>query len=388
MNIINVKNLSKEFVLPHSSAKSLKELIIHPTLIKKGRGEEVQKALDNISFEVKEGDFFGIVGKNGSGKSTLLKILAGVYLPSNGTINVKGSLTPFIELGVGFNAELSGRDNVYLNGALLGFSRKQMNEKYDEIVEFAELEKFMDQKLKNYSSGMQVRLAFSIAIQAKSDILLLDEVLAVGDAAFQQKCYSYFEELKKSNTTVVFVSHDMDTVRRFCDRAIYIKEGSLIEQGDVNKIVTTYTKENIENSNKTLDQSDKLKLLNDYHVKGKVSTNVNNKVALTIEYNCAAKDKEPVFIGISISKDNLSVAEITTENELNISRSGKFTYSIDKNMFNSGVYSISGGVFIKKDRKLVAAFNERKTFVVENDSLGRGGPLKLPSGWKQRAVTK
>lgn len=185
---IAVSGVAKSFRLPHNRQNTLKGSLVN--LI--GRGDrtfETQEVLRNVSFEIKKGEFFGIVGRNGSGKSTLLKMLAGIYTPTRGTITVNGSLTPFIELGVGFNPELTGRENVYLNGALLGFNNQEMDGMYGDIVRFAELERFMDQKLKNYSSGMQVRLAFSIAIRAQSDILLLDEVLAVGDAAFQQKCF-------------------------------------------------------------------------------------------------------------------------------------------------------------------------------------------------------
>src|SRR3990167_5954702 len=215
---IKVEKLSKIFKLPREKNSSIKSSIIN--FYKRKKGYELQKALNDVSFEVRKGEFFGIVGRNGSGKSTLLKLLAGIYTPTSGQVHVRGSLTPFIELGVGFNPELTGRENVFLNGALLGFSRKQMQAMYKDIVDFAELEKFMDQKLKNYSSGMKVRLAFSIAIRAHSDILLIDEVLAVGDAAFQKKCYDYFDQLKKEKKTVVFVSHSMEQVVRFCDRAI------------------------------------------------------------------------------------------------------------------------------------------------------------------------
>ena len=173
---IKVSHVSKSFKLPHEKSNSVKSIVVNPL---KKRTYERQEVLKDINFEIKKGEFFGIVGRNGSGKSTLLKLLAGIYSPDKGSIQVNGKLTPFIELGVGFNPELTGRENVFLNGALLGFNRKEMSTMYDEIVEFAELEKFMDQKLKNYSSGMQVRLAFSIAIRAKSDILILDEVLAV-----------------------------------------------------------------------------------------------------------------------------------------------------------------------------------------------------------------
>jgi ABC-2 type transport system ATP-binding protein len=193
--VIKVDSVSKTFRLPHEKNSSLKGLVLN--FYKGKRTYETQQVLKGISFEVKRGEFFGIVGRNGSGKSTLLKILAGIYFPTEGEIHISGRLTPFIELGVGFSPELTGRENVFLNGSLLGFNRKEMSSMYTDIVEFAELHRFMDQKLKNYSSGMQVRLAFSIAIRANPDILLLDEVLAVGDAAFQKKCYEYFMELKK-----------------------------------------------------------------------------------------------------------------------------------------------------------------------------------------------
>src|SRR6266568_9145482 len=240
-----VKSLHKTFRLPHEQSSGIKQLFVN--YLKRKKGYEIQHVLKDVSFEVKKGDFFGIVGRNGSGKSTLLKLLAGIYVPDEGLVQVNGSLTPFIELGVGFNQELTGYENVFLNGALLGFSKKEMLGMYDDIIEFAELEGFMDQKLKNYSSGMQVRLAFSIAIRAKTDILLLDEVLAVGDAAFQQKCYDYFEELKSQKKTVVFVSHDMSAVRRFCTRAIYIKNGDMLHDGDPAEVADMYTVDNLEN---------------------------------------------------------------------------------------------------------------------------------------------
>jgi len=236
--VIRVENVSKNFILPHERAGSVKS--IFTSLAKGLRSKETQHALKDVSFEVKKGEFFGIVGRNGSGKSTLLKILAGIYQPTEGRVGVRGKLVPFIELGVGFNPELTGRENVYLNGALLGFSKKEVAAMYDDIVKFAELERFMDQKLKNYSSGMQVRLAFSMAVRAEADILLIDEVLAVGDADFQRKCFEYFKKLKKNNKTVIFVSHDMGAVREFCDRAVLIDRSEIQAIGSTADITAKY----------------------------------------------------------------------------------------------------------------------------------------------------
>ena len=228
---LSVKNVSKSFKLPTEQASGIKQAFIN--WAKGIKGYKRQHVLSNISFNVEKGDFFGIVGRNGSGKSTLLKLISGIYVPDKGKIQVNGSLVPFIELGVGFNPELTGRENVYLNGAMLGFSVKQ-------IVKFAELGDFMDQKLKNYSSGMQVRLAFSVAIKAQGDILVLDEVLAVGDEAFQRKCYNYFAKLKKEKKTVILVTHDMESVQRFCNKAILINKGKIQLSGNASKVAQLY----------------------------------------------------------------------------------------------------------------------------------------------------
>lgn len=253
---ISVKNVSKNFILPHQKKTSLKSLF---TGVLESKGsDEIQHALQNISFDIKKGEFFGIVGRNGSGKSTLLKIISGIYQPTKGSIKTQGRLVPFIELGVGFNPELTGRENVYLNGAMLGFSKKHVDSNYDKIVEFAELERFMDQKLKNYSSGMQVRLAFACATMANADILVVDEVLAVGDADFQRKCFDYFKSLKKNNTTVVFVSHDMNAVREFCDRAVLIEKSKLVKEGTSEEIAKEYAKLFMDQSSKTDPEGNRL----------------------------------------------------------------------------------------------------------------------------------
>lgn len=234
---IEVKNLSKSFKLPTEKSSGLKQAIFNS--LKGIKGYTKQEVLKDISFKVKKGEFLGIVGRNGSGKSTLLKTLSKIYVPDCGKIKINGALVPFIELGVGFNPELTGRENIYLNGALLGFSNQEMDKMYQEIVDFAELEPFMNQKLKNYSSGMQVRLAFSIAIRAKGDILILDEVLAVGDAAFQEKCNKYFSDLK-GEQTVIIVTHDMENVKRFCDRAILLENGKIVKDGKPEVVARNY----------------------------------------------------------------------------------------------------------------------------------------------------
>lgn len=247
--VLKVDHVAKMFRLPTEQATGLKMAFLNWTKGIKGYTE--QHVLRDINFEVRQGDFFGIVGRNGSGKSTLLKIISQIYTPEHGSVTVKGKLVPFIELGVGFNPELTGRENVYLNGALLGFTRAEIDAMYDDIVEFAELEEFMDQKLKNYSSGMQVRLAFSVAIKAQGDILVLDEVLAVGDEAFQRKCDNFFAEIKKDPTkTVILVTHSMDSVKKYCNKAILIKDGEIIASGDKNDVADRYTLENLKSEHK------------------------------------------------------------------------------------------------------------------------------------------
>ena len=236
---VEVKDVKKSFYLPHHQNNSLKTAITQ-VFKKKKRGGDMLQVLDGISFTIEKGDFFGILGRNGSGKSTLLKIISDIYRPTSGSVRHRGKLVSFIELGVGFKTELTGRENVYLNGALLGFSRDEIAKMYDEIVEFAELERFMDQKLKNYSSGMRVRLAFSVAIRAHADILVLDEVLAVGDAAFKKKCNDYFKTLKDDKKTVILVTHGMKAVRDYCTKAIVIENGKILFEGDGKGATDTY----------------------------------------------------------------------------------------------------------------------------------------------------
>jgi ABC-type polysaccharide/polyol phosphate transport system ATPase subunit len=234
---LSIRGVSKTFRLPQQQYSTLKERVLHP--LRSTTYDEL-KAVRDVSLEIADGEFFGIVGRNGSGKSTLLKCIAGIYRVDEGEIVVSGRLSPFIELGVGFNPDLNARDNVIINAIMLGLSRREALRRFDDIVAFAELEEFMDLRLKNYSSGMLVRLAFATAIQVDAEILLIDEVLAVGDAAFQQKCFEEFFRLKNEGRTIVFVSHDMYSVERFCDRAMLIDHGAPVQIGEPRKIARAY----------------------------------------------------------------------------------------------------------------------------------------------------
>jgi len=238
---VSVERVSKGFRLPHQRYSTLKERALHPFA---SSDYDMLQALDDVSFDVRAGEFFGIVGRNGSGKSTMLKCLAGIYSIDSGDIAMNGRLSPFIELGVGFNPELTARDNVIINAIMLGLTRKQAQERFDDIIAFAELEDFVDLKLKNYSSGMSIRLAFSTAIQVDADVILVDEVLAVGDAAFQSKCFAEFERLKRQSRTILFVTHDMGTVERFCDRAMLLERGQVVQIGPPRPVAQQYAELN------------------------------------------------------------------------------------------------------------------------------------------------
>jgi ABC-type polysaccharide/polyol phosphate transport system ATPase subunit len=238
---LTVSGLSKTFMLPRQHYSTFKERALHP--LRSHTYDELH-AVDDVTFDIAQGEFFGIVGRNGSGKSTLLKCMAGIYKPDGGEVRIEGRLSPFIELGVGFNPDLTARDNVVINAIMLGLTRKQARERFDDIIAFAELEEFLDLKLKNYSSGMSVRLAFSVAIQVDADVLLVDEVLAVGDAAFQQKCFEQFHRLKDSGRTIVFVTHDMSAVERFCDRGMLLERGKIVSIDEPRAIARAYNELN------------------------------------------------------------------------------------------------------------------------------------------------
>lgn len=387
-----VKNLKKDFILPHSKNNSVKHVLVN---VFSRKTQSTQHVLRDISFEVQKGDFFGIVGRNGSGKSTLLKILAGVYSPTEGIADLHGSLTPFIELGVGFNPELSGRDNVFLNGALLGFTRKQMESMYNEIVEFAELERFMDQKLKNYSSGMQVRLAFSIAIKAKNEILIFDEVLAVGDEAFQRKCLDVFEKYKAEGQTVILVTHDMDTVRKFCNRALIISEGKIVEIGDPKEVANKYSelnqkqidketvRDNIKAEKKNKAKYLKVKLLNQ---KGTASQSFNRGDILRVDLSWPGLSAESIeSIGVNIFKQtgehvtgiNSRFAKLSTDWK----SAGKIAIDFTLDIAN-GSYYVLPEIF-KKEGERIDAIIKGPKFIIKDDNVQWSGIFELEHKWRE-----
>ncbi len=243
-NVIEVDNISKSFKIHHERHQTLKERLLHP----KSGTTELFSALNNVNFSIAEGETVGIVGHNGSGKSTLLKCICGVLQPSSGEIRLRGSLAALLELGAGFQGELSGRDNVYLYGAMLGFSRKMVDRIFDEVVAFSEIEQFIDTQVKFYSSGMYVRLAFAVAVSVSPDILVVDEVLAVGDERFQQKCIDRIKKFQEEGRSILLVTHNADQVRSLCDRAIVLDSGVMIADGQASEALRVFREHQLEDA--------------------------------------------------------------------------------------------------------------------------------------------
>lgn len=382
---IKVKNLQKTFVLPAEKTTSIKSAFLD--LFNKSSYKKLD-ILKNINFEVKQGDFFGIVGKNGSGKSTLLKLLAGIYSPDLGEVTVVGKLTPFIELGVGFNPELTGKENVYLNCALLGMGRKQVSEIYQEIVDFSELHDFMDQKLKNYSSGMQVRLAFSIAVQSKNDIFLFDEVLAVGDISFQRKCYEKFEEYKKNKKTIILVTHDMNNIRRFCNKAILINQGKIIQAGDANSIAMGYDKLNqayIENNtDSSLTENNDIKIYLESD-KGKPLNNLatGDRAHIKVIWHNKAKVSN---VGVAIIREDGEIIygknTFKEKNKFYI-KEKEIIFEVKLNI-GPGKYHLVCGLFGEESHDVIDFMQNGPEFVVDKKvNADWEGAVKLEGKWKK-----
>jgi len=349
---ISVKGVSKTFKIPHEKVSSIRGAV---TGIFRDKSYEEFKALDDVSFEVKKGEFFGIIGRNGSGKSTLLKVLAGIYQADKGSVKVNGMISPFLELGIGFNPELSGRDNVYLNATVLGMTQKQIDEKFESIIAFSELERFIDQKLKNYSSGMQVRLAFSVSIHANRDILLMDEVLAVGDMNFQQKCLNEFNRYRNLGKTIILVTHDMKSVMEYCDRALLLQNGKVIRIGNPQAVSNEYLNQNTLNL-----KNESYEIIVDGQRVGKnigfiqkvFFTNKDKKITnsfitaesmhIVIEYKTHPIIKD-LCLGVSIYPASKKENIFSFEQKLS-KRDGIVSLDLEKLNLNSGKYFISVGL--------------------------------------------
>lgn len=382
--IVVINNLTKSFKIPLEASSGIKQKLIN--LLKGRKGYRIFTPLKDIDFTINEGDFFGIVGRNGSGKSTLLKTIAGIYTPNSGSVEVGGSLVPFIELGVGFNPELTGRENVFLNGALLGFSHDEMEAMYDKIVDFAELGDFMEERLKNYSSGMQVRLAFSIAIRAHADILLLDEVLAVGDEAFQKKCYAYFDKLKREKRTVILVTHDMSAVERFCNKAVFIEDGKVKMIGKPYRIAAAYSRSNIKSYNESegLDEQ----ISDDFDITlrgsdGNEQTVYEYNETMTVELEWQQTGVRHVGVAIFRENGEYVYGPNTYQEKVKIAGKNRATYTVQLNL-NEGSYFIKAGLMGADDTKTIAFTEEGPHFSVQRDyDHGRwGGVTKLNHTWK------
>lgn len=390
-----LEDVHKSFRLPHERIMGLKQLVLN---FYRRRGFERQQVLKDLSFDIKKGEFFGIVGRNGSGKSTLLKLLAEIYVPDKGTVQVNGSLVPFIELGVGFNPELTGRENVFLNGALLGFTRTEVKDMYDDIVSFAELGRFMDQKLKNYSSGMQVRLAFSIAIRAQQNILLVDEVLAVGDTRFQNKCYKTFRELKEAGRTIIFVTHDMSAVERFCDRVLVLDKGKVKGIYEPQEAATLYEEINAAASGKPVaDGTGKThKRWGTGEVKVsrlKVNGRSTDKKLiaeegkpLKLEFSFEQKEKAPAPIVLGLAFYDQFGTNMSGPNSLNydLTSDKPATFTVPQLAFNPGVYTLRVVVFDQNAEKEYDHIEEAAEFtVISKQHRQLHGKINLFGTWKQ-----
>ena len=366
---VKIDHVSKSFRLPTEASTSLRTTMVN--YFRGIKGYKEQHILKDISFDVKKGDFFGIVGKNGSWKSTLLKIISQIYAPEKGAVTVNGNLVSFIELGVGFNPELTGRENVYLNGALLGFSKKEMDELYDEVVAFSELEEFMDRKLKNYSSGMQVRLAFSIAIHADSEILLLDEILAVGDEAFQAKCNDYFLQLKEEGKTVILVTHDMGSVKKYCNKAVLIDDGEVKVIGSPDDVANQYSLDNfarvISDKAEEAEEVEKIVEVDQLTVKMNSPEIITESDTIDFDISYQVLSEIESYIAFSIT-DVASNAWIYNDNSFDLMTEGKgkksFNYQVKLPMLNSRKLKLQVSVRNGKNEMVAFASSENTPMII------------------------
>ena len=387
--MVKVDHVSMIFNMASEQLNSLKEYAIQ--IARRKLFFEGFTALDDVSFEVKKGDVFGIIGTNGSGKSTMLKIIAGVLEPTKGTCEINGNIAPLIELGAGFDTELSARENIYLNGALLGYSKEFINDHFDEIVEFAEIEKFLDMPLKNYSSGMYVRLGFSVSIHVEPDILLVDEVLAVGDMEFQNKCMDKFAQLKDQGRTVVVVSHGLEQMRTFCDQAAWLDHGTLVDVGGAAEVIDTYSDVahhavEVEGGGTRFGSGEamieRIELLSS---SGQPTSLVypGDPVRLRLHYRANERIESPVF-GASIdTREGVFVWGLHGMDACYVPTSiepgtGHLDIDIPRLTFNPGAYTISAAIQNQDMTSVIDALQKARRFdVLPGPGMESGGLVNL-----------
>ena len=386
---IEVRGLEKSFRIPTHKVDSLKERIVRPFATQDHRE---LRALDGVSFEIEQGEFFGIVGRNGSGKSTLLKLLASIYRADAGTIRMAGRLAPFIELGVGFNPELTARENVVINGVMMGLTPQETRDRIDSIMQFAELTEFVDLKLKNYSSGMLVRLAFSLMMEVDADIMLIDEVLAVGDAAFQQKCGDAFREMKAAGKTIVLVTHDMQTVEDFCTRAMLISGGSIQHIGDPAEVGRRYLRLNFEaeaaRGPVSAQESEEVRLIDAWleDARGERLTNVEQGETIRLRLALETKRATPgIAIGLLLANaDGVGVCEfgVPVEKEdgtMALAAGDRVEVRADvENLLTPGRYFVHAGVNRVRDAGVALYAHNAVDFVVFGGEAHSRGVVELP----------
>lgn len=397
MSSIVIKNISKLFRISQGKEETLKGFFT-----RFGRGKFVKKeqfwAVKNVSFSVKSGETLGIIGSNGSGKTTLLRILARIIYPEQGEVIVKGKVSTLFELGTGFHPELTGRENIYLNGSILGLPKKEIDKKFSEIVKFSEMEKFIDTPLKFYSAGMQVRLAFAVAVNVNSEVLLVDEVLAVGDATFQEKSFSKFQDFKKQGSTIVFVSHDLGRIQEFCDRVIVMNKGEVYFDGNPQKAVLEYLRLNMRNQEekdgdkfliKEKKKDFKITKVEFLDSEGDEKEIFETGQALTIRIHFKSSkriDKPVIGIALHRKEDGTHLIGPNTKDSKFpidfVNGLGYLDYKINKLPFLAGTYLLTVGLFNYNVSFSYDFIDKGPAFKIGATEINQAGVIKLEDIWK------
>ena len=404
MRRIRFDNVSKQFMLKHERPRSFQELFLNITHLRKSQSKETYWALRDVSFEINPGAMVGIIGPNGAGKSTIMKLVSRIIEPTSGQLEVEGRVGALLELGAGFHHELTGRENIYLNGSILGLRRQEIRKELDSIIAFAGIEQFIDIPVKHYSSGMFVRLGFSVAAHTRPDILLIDEVLAVGDAEFQQKCLDKIAEFQRSECTIIFVSHDLHSVGQLCSQVMWLDHGQIKQIGDPNRVISSYMahleqqlseKLAIENrlaaeaSAKAGELFIRAVTMTDEEGKPQWTFGSGDVVRVQIEYESQGLVEEPVFSLLLHRSDGLYVSSTNTYNidpiELGpIEGRGTVTVEIDELNLYAGDYFLSVGAYLEPDPPYWSApahfLDKQFSFRVVSEQ--QHGIMVLPVRWK------